>query len=311
MKISKKSLLALASSAVAFTAYAPQVHAGPMGPSAKMAAQLKKRPTSSWLAHYLPDDRYKIAGGVWKFVSTDLDTYYHRPNSPLMMNQPAGRVIGFSSVAEAEEAGYRPDPNLDMGAMDMGGSGGAGTMVMGQRVVLADGVSSLSLPVGWKKLPAKVQRSQYVNSTTEGFFGPKGERFEVSTLVITPAGAAGAPMARMDMSQIINVRFFNQLKANMKNMAGNIDRLSQSSGTVNSQFSGQNMITALGQLDQVKISSINLGGSEGVSISSSRAPAGQPKRSYSVGRGQKIFSISDFSPRSSSIAPILKTVRFR
>ncbi|HEX9998295.1 MAG TPA: hypothetical protein VGB45_14240 [Abditibacterium sp.] len=88
--------------------------AAPSGPSAKMAARLKKYPTSNWLAHYLPDDRYKIAGGVWKYVSTDLDTYFHRPYSAYMLRQPAGRVIGFSSAAEAIEAGYRPDPALNM-----------------------------------------------------------------------------------------------------------------------------------------------------------------------------------------------------
>lgn len=80
--------------------------------SAVMAARLKKRPSSSWLAHYLPDDRYKIAGGVWKYVSTDLDTYYHRPDSPLMLRQSASGVIGFASAADAEEAGYRPGPGV-------------------------------------------------------------------------------------------------------------------------------------------------------------------------------------------------------
>ncbi len=105
---------------------APRV--GPMGPSARMAARLKKYPTSNWLAHYLPDDRYKIAGNVWKFVSTDLDTYYHRPDSPLMLRQPASRVIGFASTKEAEEAGYRPGPSVDtMG----GGSAGYGGMAGG------------------------------------------------------------------------------------------------------------------------------------------------------------------------------------
>lgn len=100
---------------VALSGSMPSAQAGPMGPSAQMAARLKKYPTSSWLAHYLPDDRYKIAGGVWKYVSTDLDTYYHRPNSPLMLRQSAGRVIGFSSTKEAEEAGYMPGPGVGQG----------------------------------------------------------------------------------------------------------------------------------------------------------------------------------------------------
>lgn len=81
-----------------------------LGPSAIEAARLKASPPPNYLAHYLPDDRYKIAGRVWKYVSTDLDTYYHLPASANMMRQPADRVIGFSSVRDAEEAGYVADP---------------------------------------------------------------------------------------------------------------------------------------------------------------------------------------------------------
>lgn len=90
-----------------------QAHANPrgLGPSAIEAARLKTYPPGGYLSHYLPDDRYKIAGNVWKYVSTDLDTYYHVPSSPNMMRQPAGRVIGFASAADAEEAGYTADPS--------------------------------------------------------------------------------------------------------------------------------------------------------------------------------------------------------
>jgi hypothetical protein len=73
-----------------------------MGPSARAAAKLKKNPPPTWIQHYLPDDRYKIAGKVWKYVSTEVDRTYHLPN----------RVIGFSSAQEAEEAGYRPGPSV-------------------------------------------------------------------------------------------------------------------------------------------------------------------------------------------------------
>jgi hypothetical protein len=62
----------------------------------------------SWINHYLPEDRGKILGGVWKFVSTEDDEYYYRPSSSAMLEQPAGRVIGFASAADAEEAGYLP-----------------------------------------------------------------------------------------------------------------------------------------------------------------------------------------------------------
>ena len=92
---------------------ASQAGANPrgLGPSAIEAARLKYYPPGGYLSHYLPDDRYKIAGNVWKYVSTDLDTYYHVPSSPNMMRQPADRVIGFASAADAEEAGYSADPS--------------------------------------------------------------------------------------------------------------------------------------------------------------------------------------------------------
>lgn len=107
-----KSLALLAVLALG-SAWALEAKANPrgLGPSAIEAARLKAFPPGGYLSHYLPDDRYKIAGGVWKYVSTDLDTYYHVASSPNMMRQPADRVIGFSSVREAEEAGYTADPS--------------------------------------------------------------------------------------------------------------------------------------------------------------------------------------------------------
>lgn len=130
MKNASKILVVSALSAV--LGWSPPLHAGPMGPSARMAARLKKYPTSSWLAHYLPDDRYKIAGGVWKYVSTDLDTYYHRPDSPLMLRQPAGRVIGFSSTKEAEEAGYVAGPSVQKNSGPLDFTGGMTAMAPGK-----------------------------------------------------------------------------------------------------------------------------------------------------------------------------------
>ena len=81
-------------------------------PSAQAAANLAHHPPSGWISHYLPADRYKVKGGVWKFVSTELDTFYHRPDSPLMLLQSADIVIGFASASDAEEAGYRPGPSI-------------------------------------------------------------------------------------------------------------------------------------------------------------------------------------------------------
>lgn len=87
----------------------PFAHAWPTtSPSAKSAAHLKYHSSVNWLQHYLPDDRYKIAGGVWKVVSTQYDTHYYRPDSQFMLRQPADIVIGFASEEEAIKAGYRP-----------------------------------------------------------------------------------------------------------------------------------------------------------------------------------------------------------
>ena len=151
-------------------------HAGPSGPSAKAAARLKKHPPTAWIAHYLPDDRYKVAGGVWKYVSTNLDTYYHRPDSPNMMRQPNSGVIGFSSARAAEEAGYRPDPtdgtarmvqsqaDQKMLAADAalgGGTGipaGPGAVKRSGRVVLADGRSGITVPAGWQRLVSQQKK---------------------------------------------------------------------------------------------------------------------------------------------------------
>jgi len=78
-------------------------------PSAQAAARLKNRPPANWIRHYLPDDRYKIAGRIWKVISTETDELYHRADCVEMLKGDAGTVIGFASSADANEAGYRPD----------------------------------------------------------------------------------------------------------------------------------------------------------------------------------------------------------
>lgn len=144
MKISLAAVL-LANS---ICLYQLPAFAGPnTSPSAQAAAKLKHNPPSGWINHYLPDDRYKIKGGTWKFVSTELDTYYHLPSSPLMLRQSPNIVIGFASAADAEEAGYRPGPSV---------LGIEGLNVSGQRVTLADGRSTIVLPSGWRHLRRKV-----------------------------------------------------------------------------------------------------------------------------------------------------------
>ncbi len=142
-------------------------HAYPStSPSAKQAVRLKYHPPRNWMRHYLGDDRYKVAGGVWKVVSTQLDTFYHRPNCPNMMRQSANLVIGFPSPEAAIEGGYKPDPVCQPDVGDVaysggssagsGSSGGRGvtTVNLGkksQRITLADGKSTALLPPSWRR----------------------------------------------------------------------------------------------------------------------------------------------------------------
>jgi hypothetical protein len=79
-------------------------------PSVRAAAKLKHHPPPTWIRHYLGDDRYKIAGGIWKVVSTQSDRLYHRPDCPLMLRRDPGATIGFSSGQDARDSGYEADP---------------------------------------------------------------------------------------------------------------------------------------------------------------------------------------------------------
>jgi len=109
-------------------------------------------------------DRPRIAGGIWKFLSTDLDTFYHRPDSALMLAQPADHVIGFASAADAEEAGYLPGPSVAAG-LDVATLRGAsaptvvsantGRTGTGQAGSSSPGSVTLSIP--WSQIPRDVQ----------------------------------------------------------------------------------------------------------------------------------------------------------
>jgi hypothetical protein len=90
-----------------------------------VAEKYKKKPVG-YLSYYLPEDRFKLTSGLWKYVSVEDDRarypvrHYYRPDSPVFLNivsrrargtQPRfNRVIGFASWQDALIAGYRPDP---------------------------------------------------------------------------------------------------------------------------------------------------------------------------------------------------------
>lgn len=133
------------------------VQAWPSSRSAKVAARLAKYRPYNWLGHYLPEDRYLLAGKTWNFVSTQLDPRYHRADCPNMMRQPANIALGFFSIREAREAGYIPCPTcrpLQPATVVRYRSGALVTINRGRTaktIVLADKVSTISLPPNWKR----------------------------------------------------------------------------------------------------------------------------------------------------------------
>lgn len=92
----------------------------------QLIANKYRKPPVGYLSYYLPDDRYKLTSGLWKFVTVEDDNayypvhYYYRPDSPrflsIVARKPPGsqarhnRVLGFASWQDALIAGYRPDP---------------------------------------------------------------------------------------------------------------------------------------------------------------------------------------------------------
>jgi hypothetical protein len=74
----------------------------------RSAGRTTKTSKPAWINHYLPEDRGKITGGVWKFVSTEDDQVYHYGRCGQMLSQPRQRAIGFDTADSAYEAGYTP-----------------------------------------------------------------------------------------------------------------------------------------------------------------------------------------------------------
>ncbi|HEX8552691.1 MAG TPA: hypothetical protein VF681_14170 [Abditibacteriaceae bacterium] len=198
MKFDRTLWAALALGGATVTA----AHAWPnTSPSAREAARLKHRPPRNWLQHYLPDDRYKIAGGVWKVVSTQYDTYYHRPDSPLMLRQPASIVIGFSSEQEAIDAGYR----RASGFGSYGGSGSGRASVAGDanttvnrsrravRIRLADGRSTILLPPQWRRTRTGAQTVAGYASLSDTIQPLRGGNYLRISFINAPGNVNAAP----------------------------------------------------------------------------------------------------------------------
>ena len=202
----------------------------PSGPSAKAAAQLKYHPPDNYLKHYLGDDRYKIAGHVWKMVSTQLDTYYHRPTCPNMLKQSPDIVIGFASKADAEESGYRSDPvcQPQEESVIFGQLPGRVTdyLVIAQPVKLADGTTSVIVPSQWKRTASRALEFFGTKMSTDTF-KRKGAVGEVSITIFPAPGGGNAELflqQRVEQQsqgrQLGNKAFLDGMAATNPQMSG-------------------------------------------------------------------------------------------
>ena len=258
------------------------------GPSARAAAKLKTNPRTQWLAHYLPNDRYKIAGNIWKYVSTNLDTYYHLPSSPNMMRQPNDNVIGFASAAAAEEAGYKPDSSdgtrqtvmrqlqertesaeEDSVANGRGGNGIGGVKSTGI-VVLADGVSTMTMPPGWRRIISQKQGGAD-QSTFDLMAYPGSESVAIVFTMEFPKINVGAELSSKNV--ITNARRFGD-------MVNSNGQISNSAGGTSGDW-----------ISKAKIARTRWGGLTGVAIEPppQLRKMGSASNMIMVGRGTKLY----------------------
>ena len=285
--------------------------AAPTGPSAKAAARLKKNPRTQWLAHYLPEDRYKIAGGVWKYVSTNLDTYYHRADSPNMLRQPNTGVIGFESARAAEEAGYKPDPRdgtlaqvrgqveaqqfaREQQAAASAGNGGKRTFVKPSgKVILGDGRSTMTVPAGWQRLVSDNQSKD-------------GSNFSID-LMLHPASKKAAILVTMTVP---NVDVGRELSSGR--FASNVKRfgtMANSSGEISNSGVGK-----VGDwLGQAKVRRTRWGGLNGVAISPPPGSGANAGNMLMVGRGNKlyIFQVAGKGKTPANTSAMIKSFKAR
>ncbi len=261
-------------------------------PSARQAARLKWRPPAGWIRHYLGDDRYKVAGGTWKVVSTNLDTYYHRPSCPNMLRQPAGGVMGFASAADAQEAGYRSDSycapeyssfSYAPGAPSGSGHGGSGATTTVNRstaairITLADGVSTVLLPPNWRRTRSSSESAGQITAQVDELRPLRGRGMIGFATINIPGMPAG-----MDVGTMLRPELFS----NTVNQAN-------SSGIINNAMSNS--------INNVSARAATLGGLRGVVLTPKRGSQRLPGMGGGpitlVGRGSKIYLMTTENTR--------------
>ena len=247
---------------------------GPKGPSAVAAARLKNKPPKNWIRHYLGDDRYKIAGGIWRVVSTETDRYYYPAWAPEMLRQPAATVIGFPSAEEAEDAGYRPsiygsgDYLYGLSAAEIAAAKNRGG---GKRITLSDGASTVMLPNGWI-------RTSLGTKDTSG----KPSLFDFQGDMLSPRGSE-------------NGVFFMFMEVPGTNMEENLTpEKAQEWRTQMNQYASSDAKMAAA-VEGAKVGVGKLGGLTGITIipgKGAKLPKGMAGITTIVARGSKMYWMS-------------------
>ncbi|HVF85921.1 MAG TPA: hypothetical protein VM821_08055 [Abditibacteriaceae bacterium] len=266
------------------------VSRGPViSPSVKQAHRLKFYPPRGWIRHYLGDDRYKI-GTTWRVVTTPNDKFYYPPFAREMLMAPPGQIIGFASAQDAQEAGYAPAPaygeafGLDARQMatddlrnsEEPSSGAAprrnvttiNRTPRAQRIILADGRSSVLLPPNWKRVQS-MQRTYNGVLAQADVLGPVSGRGGLAFATVTVPGMP----RNADMGMFIKPSTFRQSLSRVNN-----------SGRVNNQVTQA--------MNDVSIRSASLGGVSGVSLTPRRGlrlPTGSVGEIVMIGRGSKLY----------------------
>lgn len=285
---------------------ATHVTAAPVGsPSVRHAARLKYAPPPNWIRHYLGDDRFKIDGNIWRVVSTQMDTYYHRPNCPNMMRQPNDIAIGFPSGQDALEAGYNPDslcrpevPVVEYANPAMPSpSGGAGSRVstVAQTITLSDG-SSITVPAGWQRVASMSRDNQGMKFSVDAFRTAR----RPGTVAVSTMTFARLP-ANVDLASFLTPdRFRASFQGNQS--------LFNTTGVVSS-----NLDNAAGVLNNLSVGAANFGGMRGVSLRPKRGARipGMKGSLYMVGRGQKLYMIQDETGGGPGVNTFLRSFRPR
>ena len=224
---------------------------GPViSPSVKAAHRYKYNPPRNWIRHYLGDDRYKIAGGIWKVVTTPNDRYAYPAYAREMLRRSPNNVIGFSSKEEAEEAGYILSPNY-FSTYNEASSAPLSDVVTqssnqmttrartasysprvsnttrrAARVLLPDRVSSVLLPSGW----------EYVEMASTTYQTPQGAVLDQNAVVRPRSGRGGYILFGIQtMPQgSDSAALLRSQEKSLQQMRGSLNKLSTQSGRVNS-----------------------------------------------------------------------------